>query len=133
MESCCIASGMQEQLLTKRLDYVFGKMQRYHTQSDDCAEDEVVSSTTSEPCLDDDNYNEEDDLTEDRDNFAYNRGFTDAHVDPRLATLLNGPQWQKSNPYTRRAARVDYSYKEPSQTATKRPLRKPKVCICSAF
>lgn len=129
MKSCCNASDMQEQPLTKRLDYVFGEMQRYHTQSDDCAEEEVVSSTTSEPCLDDDNYNEKDDLTEDQDGFTYSHDFAGAHVDPQLATLLNGPQWQKSNPYARRAARVDYSYKKPSQTATNRPPRKPKVCM----
>ena len=128
-ESCCNASGMQEQPLTKRLDYVFGKMQRYHTQSDDSAEDEPVSSTTNEPGSDDDNYDREDDLTEDQGHLPYSHDSTGTGVDLKLATLLNGPQWQKPNPYTRRAARVDYSLKKkPSQSAQKRPPRKPKVC-----
>jgi hypothetical protein len=108
-------------------------MQRYHTQSDDCAKDKVVSSTTSESYLDhDDDYNGEDDLAEGRNSSTYSNDFSGAHVDPQLATLLNGPQWQKSNPHTRRAARVDYRYKKPSQTATKRPP-KPKVCMCFPF
>lgn len=128
-ESCCNASGMQERPLTKRLDYVFGKMQRYHTQSDDGTEDEPVSSTTNEPGSDDDNYDREDDLTEDQGRLPYSHDPTGTGVDLKLATLLNGPQWQKPNPYTRRAARVDYSLKKkPSQSAQKRPPRKPKVC-----
>ncbi|KAI4934454.1 hypothetical protein J4E85_002311 [Alternaria conjuncta] len=119
---------MQEQPLTKRLDYVFGKMQRYHTQSDDGTEYEPVSSTTNEPCSDDaDNSSRGDDLTEDQGHLPYSHEFTGTSVDPKLATLLNGPQWQKPNPYTRRTARVNYSLKkEPSPSAQKRPPQKPK-------
>ncbi|KAG9193045.1 histone deacetylase HOS2 [Alternaria panax] len=103
-------------------------MQRYRTQSDDCAEDEVVSPTTSKPCHNDDNYHKEYDQNEDGEVSTYSHSFTGAHVDPRLATLLSGPQWKKSNPHARRAARVDYSYKSPSQTATRNSPRKPKYC-----
>ncbi|CAN9251210.1 unnamed protein product [Alternaria alternata] len=116
---------MQEQPLTKRLDYVFGKMLRYHTQSDDCAQDKVGSSTASEPCHDD-NYNREDIQNEDQEVFAYNHDSTGAHVDPQLAALLNGPQWQKPNSNTRRATRADYSCKKPSQIATRKRPRKAK-------
>jgi hypothetical protein len=121
---------MQEQPLTKRLDYVFGKMLRYHTQSDDCAQDKVGSSTASEPCHDD-NYNREDIQNEDQEVFAYNHDSTGAHVDPQLAALLNGPQWQKPNSNTRRATRADYSCKKPSQIATRKRPRKAKVNIPS--
>ena len=126
---------MQEQPLTKRLDYVFGKMQRYHTQSDDGTEYEPVSSTTDEPCSDDaDNSSREDDLTEDQGHLPYSHEFTGTSVDPKLATLLNGPQWQKPNPYTRRTARVNYSLKkEPSPSAQKRPPQKPKVRVQCRF
>jgi hypothetical protein len=123
---------MQEQPLTKRLDYVFGKMLRYHTQSDDCAQDKVGSSTASEPCHDDNyNYNREVIQNEDQEVFAYSHDSTGAHVDPQLAALLNGPQWQKSNPNTRRATRADYSCKKPSQIATRKRPRKAKVNIPS--
>jgi hypothetical protein len=123
---------MQEQPLTKRLDYVFGKMQRSHAQSDDGAEDEPVSATASEPVSDDDNDNcvGEDDLTEDWKEPPYSHDNTGAHVDPNLATLLNGPQWQQANPYTRRTVRIDYSLKKkPPQPAPTRLPRKPKVCV----
>lgn len=123
---------MQEQPLTKRLDYVFGKMLRYHTQSDDCAQDKVGSSTASEPCHDDNyNHNKEDIQNEDQKVLAYSHDSTGAHVDPQLAALLNGPQWQKSNPNTRRATRADYSCKKPSQIATRKRPRKAKVNIPS--
>lgn len=108
---------------------MFGKMQRYCTQSDDGAEDEPVSSTTNEPGSDDDNYNREDSLTEDQGQLSHSHDSTGTDVDLKLATLLNGPQWQKPNPYTPRAARVDYSLKKkPSQSAQKRPPQKSKVC-----
>lgn len=123
---------MQEQPLTKRLDYVFGKMLRYHTQSDDCAQDKVGSSTASEPCHDDNyNHNKEDIQNEDQKVLAYSHDSTGAHVDPQLAALLNGPQWQKSNPNTCRATRADYSCKKPSQIATRKRPRKAKVNIPS--
>ncbi|KAH6882913.1 hypothetical protein BKA58DRAFT_447577 [Alternaria rosae] len=103
-------------------------MQRYCTQSDDGAEDEPVSSTTNEPGSDDDNYNREDSLTEDQGQLSHSHDSTGTGVDLKLATLLNGPQWQKPNPYTRRAARVDYSLKKkPSQSAQKRPPQKIKA------
>jgi hypothetical protein len=128
-------SDMQEQPLIKRLAYVFGKMQRHHSQSDDYAEDEPASSSTSEPGSDDDdNYIGEEDSTEDWDHLSFSHNSIGTHVDPKLATLLNGPQWQKSNPHTRRTNRVDYNpKKESSQTATKRRRRKSKVCMQCRF
>ncbi|KAL1798937.1 hypothetical protein ACET3X_002974 [Alternaria dauci] len=103
-------------------------MQRCDTQSDDGAGDEAGLFTANEPSHDDDDdkYNREDNQSGDQELSANSHGPSGAHVDPRLATLLNGPQRQKPYPDTRRAARVDYSYKKPPQTAARKPPREAK-------
>jgi hypothetical protein len=108
---------------------VFGKMQNYD-QSDGGTEDEVVS-TTSEPSDQDYDEGEQDDeYTDDRDRTAYGaHSFSSDQIVPKLATLLNGPQWQPPNPRTRRAARVDYNEKKLAQTPAKKAKQASKVCM----
>ncbi|CAE7030569.1 hypothetical protein PTNB73_05436 [Pyrenophora teres f. teres] len=73
----------------------------------------------------DDNFNDTDKETQTRFNF------TTAYADPKLSTLLNGPQWQEPDPRTRRAPRVNYSLTEQSpqtrvRTGTRSQTHKQK-------
>jgi hypothetical protein len=116
-------------------------MQNYD-QSDQDTETEGVSSAASEPAADndyDEEGEEEDDeyhgeYNNDRDentlgnhSFSNDQSLSNDHVDPKLATLLNGPQWQPANPNKRRTARVDYNEKKLAQAPTRNPKQTAKV------
>jgi len=122
---------------------VFGRMQ-HHSQSDDGTQDDV-STTTSDHDSGSDYDNGDDGEGEDKDDVVFNTAaetrtrfnFTSAYVDPKLTTLLNGPQWQEPDPRTRRAPRVNYNlskqFAQPA-TALRVPtttrVRTSKVCMC---
>jgi hypothetical protein len=104
---------------------VFGKMQNYD-QSDGGTEDEAISSSISELPTDDDYDGEEGDdeyFDDQRRNEYGGHSFSIDHINPKLTTLLNGPQWEKPDPRKRRAARVDYSEKKLAQASAKKAVK----------
>jgi hypothetical protein len=104
-------------------------MQHYDQSNDDY---EVVSTATSEPSIDQD-YNEEeedDEFNDDRGRSTFgDHSFSSDHLVPKLATLLNGPQWQPPDPRTRRAARVDYNEEKLAQAPSEKAQPTVKVRI----
>ena len=116
-----------------------GRTQCYRGQSCDGAEDDPDSaSTASEDASDDDvddSYHDDneknDEYVPEADSLAYSDcTVSGARTVLQLSTLLNGSQWQLSNPRGRRAARVDYRLKRletPEKTvAAKKPTAAKK-------
>jgi len=126
---------------------------QHHGQSDDSTQDDVSTTTSDHDSGsdydngDDDGEGEDrdEDEEEDDDDDVFTTAeetqtrfnFTSAYVDPKLTTLLNGPQWQEPDPRTRRAPRVNYNlskqFAQPATairvpTATR--VRTSKVCMC---
>jgi hypothetical protein len=103
---------------------------QHYDQSDGGYEDEVVSSTISEPSTDqyDDEEEEDDEFNDDRGRDTFGgHSISSDHVVPQLATLLNGPQWQQPDPRTRRAARVDYNEEKLAQARREKTQQTVKV------
>jgi hypothetical protein len=104
-------------------------MQRYSRShwTREATEDEATSTATSDPITNQYHDTEEDDNAENREKDALSSrgcGFFSDDLDPKLKTLLNGPQWQLANPYSRRAKRVNYAL-------NKTPGYSLQVCRCS--